>query len=138
VVNVVLVKNVMSKPVVTVEPKSTVVNAAGQMKDAKIGCLIVVDPQEKPLGIVTESDFIYKVLAEKMSLDTSVSDVMSKDIKTIKEDESIDQAARVMAAHRIRRLPVVGGKKLVGIVTLKDVVKAKRVNNESDYYPYFT
>jgi CBS domain-containing protein len=138
VVNVVLVKNVMSKPVVTVEPKSTVVDAAGQMKNAKIGCLIVIDSQDKPLGIVTESDFIYKVLAEKRPFDTSVSGIMSKDIKTIKEDESIDQAARVMAAHRIRRLPVVKNKKLVGIVTLKDVVKAKRVNSDSDYYPYFT
>ncbi len=137
-VNVVLVKNVMSKPVVTVEPKATVVDAAGQMKNGKIGCLIVVDSQDKPLGIVTESDFIYKVLAEKRPFDTSVSEVMSKDIKTIKEDESIDQAARVMAAHRIRRLPVVKNKKLVGIVTLKDVVKAKRVNSDSDYYPYFT
>jgi CBS domain-containing protein len=128
----------MSKPVVRVEPKSMVVNAARLMKKAKIGCLIVVDSQDKPLGIVTESDFLYKVLAEKKSLDTLVDEIMSTDIKTIKEDESIDQAARVMAAHRIRRLPVLRNKKLVGIVTLKDVVKAKRVNSESDYYPYFT
>lgn len=137
-VKLVLVKNVMSKPVVTVETNSTVVSSAKIMKDAKIGCLIVIDSHKTPLGIVTESDFIYKVLAEKRSLDTHVSEVMSKEMKTIKEDESIDQAAKVMAAHRIRRLPVVRDKKLVGIVTLKDVVKAKRVNNESDYYPYFT
>jgi CBS domain-containing protein len=43
-----------------------------------------------------------------------------------------------MAAHLIRRLPVVKEKRLVGIVTLKDVVKAKKVNSESEYYPYFT
>ncbi len=63
---------------------------------------------------------------------------MTKDLKTIKEDESIEQAAKIMAAHLIRRLPVVSDKKLVGIVTLKDVVKAKRVNSESEYYPYYT
>jgi CBS domain-containing protein len=63
---------------------------------------------------------------------------MTKDIKTIGEGETLDQAARVMAAHLIRRLPVVENKKLVGIVTLKDIVKAKKVNSESEYYPYFT
>jgi CBS domain-containing protein len=128
----------MSKPVVTVNPSSSIYKAAVAMKEAKIGCLIAVDSHGKPLGIVTETDIIYKAVAEKKSLDTQVDHIMTTDIKTIKEDETIDQAARVMAAHLIRRLPVVKNKKLVGIVTLKDVVKAKKVNSESEYYPYFT
>jgi CBS domain-containing protein len=132
------VKNVMSKPVVTVSPSSNVVEAAGIMKNAKIGSLIVIDSHDKPLGIVTESDFIYKVVAENLSPKTRIDEIMTRDIKTIKDEETIDQAAKVMAAHSIRRLPVVKDKKLVGIVTLKDVVKSKRVNNESDYYPYFS
>jgi CBS domain-containing protein len=128
----------MSKPVITIDSSTSVYNAAGLMKESKIGCLIVVDPHEKPLGIVTETDIMYKVVAEKRSLDTEVDKVMTKEIKSIKEDETIEQAAKVMAAHLIRRLPVVKEKRLVGIVTLKDVVKAKKVNSESEYYPYFT
>ncbi len=108
------------------------------MKEKGIGSLIVSDSKEQPLGIVTETDIIYKVVASRLPLDTRVKDIMTKDLKTIKEDETVDQAARVMAVHRIRRLPVVRDKKLVGIVALKDVVKAKNVDRESDYYPYFT
>ncbi len=134
----VLVKNVMSKPVLTVRPKESVHAAAALMKKERVGCLIVTDSHEKPLGIITETDIIHKIVAEKRPLRTPVSGVMTKDLKTIKEDESIEQAAKIMAAHLIRRLPVVSDKKLVGIVTLKDVVKAKRVNSESEYYPYYT
>ncbi|MFQ5800119.1 MAG: cyclic nucleotide-binding/CBS domain-containing protein [Candidatus Hydrothermarchaeales archaeon] len=133
-----LVKNIMSKPVVTVEPSTTIYEAAKFMKEAKIGSLIIVDDQEKLRGIVTETDIIYKVVAERVPLDTPVKEVMTKDIKTINEDETVEQAARVMAAHLIRRLPVLKDKKLVGIVALKDVVKAKKVNSESEYYPYYT
>ena len=133
-----LVKNVMSKPVFTVAPTATVVEAARIMKTEKIGCLIVVKSAGKPVGIVTESDFLRKVLAEDKTLETLVGDVMTADIKTITEEETIEQAAKVMTLHRIRRLPVVTEGKLSGIVTLKDVVKAKKVNNESEYYPSFT
>jgi CBS domain-containing protein len=138
VVNMPLVKNIMSKPVVTVEPSTTIYEAARRMKEAKIGSLIVTDNQDRPLGIVTETDIIYKVVAEKASLDTPVKGVMTKDIKTIDEEETVEQAAKVMAAHLIRRVPVLKNKKLVGIVALKDVVKAKKVNSESEYYPYYT
>jgi len=128
----------MSKPVFTVAPTATVVEAARIMKTEKIGCLIVVKSAGKPVGIVTESDFLRKVLAEDKTLETLVGDVMTADIKTITEEETIEQAAKVMTLHRIRRLPVVTEGKLSGIVTLKDVVKAKKVNNESEYYPSFT
>jgi CBS domain-containing protein len=134
----VLIKNVMSKPVVTIDSSSKIFNAAAQMRGAKIGCLVIVDNSNKPLGIVTETDIIYKVVAEKKSLDTSIEEILTKDLKTIDEDETVEQAARVMTAHRIRRLPVLKGKKLVGIITLKDLIKAKKVNSESEYYPYFT
>ncbi len=133
-----LVKNVMSKPVFTVAPTATVVEAASIMKEEKIGCLIVVKSAGKPVGIVTESDFLRKVLAENKTLKTPVEEVMTTDIKTIGEEETIEQAAKIMTLHRIRRLPVVAGGKLSGIVTLKDVVKAKKVNGESEYYPSFT
>ncbi|RMF91120.1 MAG: CBS domain-containing protein [Methanobacteriota archaeon] len=133
-----LVKNIMSKPAVTVQPSATIYDAARQMKDAKIGSLIITDDKDRPLGIITETDIIYKVVAEGRALDTPVKDVMTTDLKTIDEEETVEKAAKIMAAHLIRRLPVVKNKKLTGIVALKDVVKAKKVNSESEYYPYYT
>jgi len=133
-----LVRDVMSKPVITVKPGSTVAEAAKLMRDSKIGSLIVVEAKDRPIGIVTETDIIYKIVAEKKPLDTEVGEIMTRDIKTIREDETIEQAARVMAAHVVRRLPVMKSKRLVGIIALKDVVKAKKVDRESEYYPYFT
>lgn len=132
------VKNIMSRPVFTIKSSTKVYEAAEYMKEKGIGSLIVSDSKEQPLGIVTETDIIYKVVASRLSHETHVKDIMTKDLKTIREDETIDQAARVMAVHRIRRLPVVSDKKLVGVVALKDIVKAKNVDRESDYYPYFS
>ncbi|HDH28929.1 MAG TPA: CBS domain-containing protein [Euryarchaeota archaeon] len=79
-----------------------------------------------------------KILAENKTLQTPVEEVMTTDIKTIGEEETIEQAAKMLTLHRIRRLPVIAEGKLSGIVTLKDVVKAKKVNGESEYYPSFT
>jgi len=134
----VLVKNVMSRPVVTVQSSADVARAARLMKESRISSLIVVDSKDRPLGIVTETDIIYKVVAGNKPLKTRVEQVMTADLKTITEEETVEQAAKLMAAHRIRRLPVMLDRNLVGIITLKDVVKSKKVNNESEYYPYFT
>lgn len=132
------VKDVMSKNVKTVEPSATVVEAAEVMKNHKIGGLVIVD-DEKPVGIITERDIVYKIVVGKKSLDTKVDEIMSKDLRTIGVERNIDDAAKIMAAHLIRRLPVVDEDgKLVGIIAVKDIMKAKKVRSESGYYPYLT
>lgn len=132
------VKEVMSKNVKTVEPSATVVEASEVMKKHRIGGLVIVDA-EKPVGIITERDIVYKIVVGKKSLDTKVEEIMSKDLRTISEDRDIDDAAKIMAAHLIRRLPVVDDDgKLVGIIAVKDIMKAKKVRPDSGYYPYFT
>lgn len=134
-----LVKNVMSKPVITVSTDATVQAGAGLMRDSRIGCLVVTDPKGEIKGIVTETDIIRKVVADGGPLTRHIKDVMTTDVKTISEDEEVDKAARIMAAHVIRKLPVLNkSKELVGLITLKDVVKNKRVDDESEYYPYFS
>jgi len=132
------VKDVMKKPVITISQESGVFEAAKLMRENKIGALVVVGREDFPAGILTETDIIYKVVAEKKPLTAKIKDVMTKDLKTATEDEDISQAAKVMAAHAIRRLPVVKNRKLVGIITLRDIVKAEAVEKGSDYYPYFT
>ncbi len=132
------VKEVMSKNVKTVESSATVVEACEVMKKHKIGGMVIVD-DGKPVGIITERDIVYKIVVGRQSLDTKVGDVMSKDLRTIGEDRDIDDAAKIMSAHLIRRLPVVDEDgKLVGIIAVKDIMKAQKVRPESGYYPYYT
>lgn len=131
------VKDVMKKPVITIPADAGIFEAAKLMREYKIGALVVV-ARDFPTGILTETDIIYKVVAEKKPITTKIKEVMTQDLKTAAEDEDTSQAAKVMAAHAIRRLPVVRNKKLVGIITLRDIVKAEAVEKGSDYYPYFT
>ncbi|MFQ6135657.1 MAG: CBS domain-containing protein [Candidatus Hydrothermarchaeales archaeon] len=132
------VKEVMSKNVKTVGPSATVAEAAEAMKKNRVGGLVIVEGN-KPVGIITERDIVYKIVVERKSVDTKVEEIMSKDLRTITEDRKIDDAAKIMAAHLIRRLPVVdeeGG--LIGIIAMKDIMKAEKVRSEAGYYPYFT
>jgi CBS domain-containing protein len=120
---VLLVKDVMTKRVVRIEFSETVLEAARLMSRKRIGCLVVVE-LEKPVGIITERDVLRRVVAKGVNpAGVKVAEVMSKPLKTIGPNDSIDEAARRMIKDRIRRLPVVEGLRLVGIVTSTDLVK---------------
>jgi CBS domain-containing protein len=132
------VKEVMSKNVKTVEPSATAVEASEVMKEHRIGGLVIVD-DGKPVGIITERDIVYKIVVDRKSFDTKVEEIMSKELRTIGGDRDINDAAKIMAAHLIRRLPVVDEKgKLIGIIAVKDIMKNKKVRPDSGYYPYYT
>ena len=93
------------------------------MSQKEVGDLIVVD-NEIPIGIVTERDFVRRVIAKgRDASDTPVSYVMSKPLITISPDASINVAARKMTKHGIRRLPVLQDHKLVGIIVVSDFAK---------------
>ncbi len=129
------VRNVMVKNVKTISPEATMAEAAKKMKRYKIGCLVVVDV-EKVVGIITERDLAYKIVAERRSLDTRVGDIMTKDLKTISPEKSIKDAAKVMAAHVIRRLPVIEDGKLVGIISIEDIMRTEKVGADAALFSY--
>jgi CBS domain-containing protein len=83
----------------------------------------VVLKGEIPRGIVTERDFVRRVVARKTPLDTKISDVMTKPLITISPDASLKEAARKMVNSGIRRLPVVKQHKLVGIIVVSDFAR---------------
>ena len=116
------VKDLMTKNVVTIDVNKTVVEAAALMSENDIGDLIVMD-NNTPVGIVTERDFVRRVLAEGKSADSKVSDVMTRPLKVIDPDAPIKEAARRMVNKKIRRLPVIKDNKLVGIITAADFAK---------------
>ncbi len=129
------VGSIMTKNVKTITPDDIMENAAELMKKHRIGCLVVVD-KDKPIGIVTERDIAYKIVAEGKSGDTKVEEVMSKDLKTVPEDKSMADAAKLMAAHVIRRLPVIRDGRLVGIVTIEDVMKSEKIGEDPSAYSF--
>lgn len=129
------VKDVMTKSVKTISGDATMSEAAKLMKKNRIGCLVVVEG-EKPIGIVTERDLAYKILAEDKDARTTVSEVMSKNLKTISGDATLRDAAKLMAAHLIRRLPVVEKGELVGIITIEDIMRVEKIGEDAQLYSY--
>ena len=116
------VKDLMTKNVVTIDADKTVVEAAVLMSENDIGDLVVVE-KNTPVGIVTERDFVRRVLAERKSVNTKVSEVMTTPLKVIDPDAPIKEAARRMVNRKIRRLPVIKDNKLDGILTAADFAK---------------
>jgi CBS domain-containing protein len=116
------VKDLMTKSVVTIDADKTVAEAAVLMSQNDIGDLIVMN-KNSPVGIVTERDFVRRVLAEGKSRKIKVSEVMTTPLKVIDPEAPIKDAARRMVNRRIRRLPVIKDNKLVGIITAADFAK---------------
>jgi CBS domain-containing protein len=118
-----MVKEIMSTCLKTVRPSDNVKDAACAMNESMIGCLIVISGTGKIEGIVTERDILTDVVAEgKDSCSVTVEEIMSKDIVVVSPDASLEDAADIMTANKIKKLPVVHGGKLVGIVTATDLV----------------
>ena len=122
------VKDIMTKSVITIEVDKTVFEAAKLMSSEGIGCLVVTQ-NDVAVGIVTEKDFLRRVIAQRISVDVKISEIMSKSLITVDPDLSIRDAARLMSANNIRRLPVVKKNVLVGILAASDL--ARQIGNKS-------
>ncbi|MEM0466655.1 MAG: CBS domain-containing protein [Candidatus Thermoplasmatota archaeon] len=119
----ILVKEVMKTNPVIVKATATVFEAARHMKQKKIGNVIVVE-NKQPIGILTESDILRKVVAEGKDSDkVLVEEVMTTPVIVTDPYISIDQAMKLMGKSNIRRLPVVEDNKLIGIITLRDIAR---------------
>ena len=122
----VLVKDVMSKPVMTVEEGTSADRVAQLIERHRVGCLVVVGEGEKPLGIITERDLATRIVANDLQPSkVHAEDVMTSPLITINPNETITEAARRMGRLNIRRLGVLpkGATKLIGIITSRDILK---------------
>jgi len=119
-----VVKNVMAKPVVTIEKESSVYKAAKIMSKKNIGCIVVTD-KKTPVGIATERDILKRVVARRLdATKVKMKDIMSKPLVTVNGNMPIINAIRVMEKNKVRHLPIVDKGKLVGIVTQRDLIRA--------------
>jgi len=118
------VSDVMTKDVIhTISEEASAFDAAREMKNAKRGCLIIVK-RGTPTGIVTERDLVQRVMAEgKSPSDVKVSEVMSCPLISVGSEALVGDAARIMCENNIRRLPVMDGPLLVGMITVTDFAR---------------
>jgi len=112
----------MTKEIVTIEASRTVFEAAELMSSKGLGCLIIVI-KEFPVGIITERDIVRRIVAKRASFDLKLTEVMTKTLITVDPDASLKEAARIMSANKIHRLPVIKQNKLLGIVAASDFVR---------------
>ena len=114
-------RDVMSTDVTVISPDATLQEAARQMRSGDFG-LLPVGENDRMIGTISDRDIVIRGVAAGKDVTTPVRQVMSDGIFWAREDDSIEDAARMMSEHQIRRLPVVdANKRLVGIVSLGDV-----------------
>ena len=116
-----LVKQYMRKQVATVAGEVSIVEAASLMQKSGTGFLIVLE-KGSPVGIVTEHDFVYKAIAADLDpKKVKVAEIMSSPLVTVDPDEDLLKASEIMQKHNIRKLPVVRGGIIYGILTARDI-----------------
>lgn len=120
-----IVKDVMNTDVKTTDDDSSVQEAAKEMKKFRIGSLVVVDGT-KMIGIVTERDIMDKVVSEASDPSKiKVKEVMTDEVIMVDPEKDLGEAAELMVDKKIKKLPVIKGNQLVGIVTAWDLCAAE-------------
>ncbi len=116
------INDVMTANPWTVTDQATIEEAARVMRDADIGDVIVLDPLGEIQGIVTDRDLVVRAVAKGVDTNTEpVGSILEGNVVTIAAEDSIEAALDLMRDHKVRRLPVVDDRRLVGIVTLGDL-----------------
>ena len=107
----------------SVAPDATVYDAVAKMAEKNVGALVVMDG-EKLVGIISERDYTRKVMLRgKRSRETPVNEIMSTQLTTVEPKESVDHCLKYMTDKRVRHLPVVENGKLIGVISIGDLVK---------------
>jgi len=112
-----------SQDVVTITPDASVRDLLALLADRNIGAVIVSDDGTSVDGIVSERDVVRKLNGHDEVLDSPVAEIMTRVVHTVALEDGLEGTRRMMTEHRIRHLPVVGGGRLTGIISIGDVVK---------------
>ncbi len=120
----ILVRDIMSRPAITAKEAENVATVSKLMVRNNIGCIIITDKIGKPVGIITERDIVERVAAKNiLPSGVKVGETMSRPVITIGLGVAVTEAAKLMNHSKIRRLAVIDSGKLVGILTMKDILE---------------
>jgi CBS domain-containing protein len=111
----------MLKAPVTVAVDSTIRQAAVEMDRHSVGAVVVVDG-DRPVGVVTDRDLVVRAIARRTPTEARVDSVMSSDVVCVGADDELHVVAAILSTHPFRRVPVVDGHRLVGMITLDDLI----------------
>jgi len=125
------VKDVMRKNVISIDASMTVKDAATMMADTDVGC-VVITRGNAPIGILTERDFVKRIVSEEKDLATPLADVMSFPLITVEPEDTVWEAAEVMKKNKIHKVPVADRGKLIGIITTTDIVQICSMGSDSE------
>ena len=108
----------------TISKDQSVRQALVLMSEKNIGAVIIIDNNDFPIGIFSERDYARKIILKgKSSKDTLLDEVMTKEVITVTRDHGIDQCMEIMIEKKIRHLPVLEDKKIIGIISIGDLLK---------------
>ncbi len=125
------VEDVMQPNVISIDCTMNVKDAATIMTDANIGC-VVVTKESAPVGILTERDFVSRVVSKYLPLTTPVTDVMSSPLIKISPEETVWELALLMKTNGIHKVAVQKDNKLVGIITTTDIANICSLGSDSE------
>lgn len=111
----------MTATVVIATPDRSAISVARSMRDHRVGSVVLVDSAGSAVAMVTDRDLAVRVLAEGVDPSCAVGECASRPLVCGEPEMELDEAAALMVQHRVRRLPIVDGDRLVGIVTLDDI-----------------
>ena len=118
-----VIQNKIEQNIFTISPESTVLEAISLMADKGIGALVVTD-QDKVVGIFSERDYTRKIiLMERTSKETTVSEIMTAKVLTVTKSTTVEDCLGLMTERHLRHLPVVENDKLIGLISIGDLVK---------------
>ena len=115
------IREVMTESVVTAPPDSAVRHVAELMRERNVGSVVLVDGEGRPVGFVTDRDLAVSVLADGRDGGDPAEAHANTPVVTGKPDMDVGEAADLMVANGIRRLPIIDGERIVGILTLDDL-----------------
>lgn len=118
--------------VITVRPEQTIREAVALLAKHNIGALVAVDEAEKPVGIISERDIIRAAARDEQVFSKTVGGLMTRNVITGLPQDDLRVVANTMTERRFRHLPIMDKGKLVGIVSIGDVVKAQRDQYEGE------
>jgi len=127
-------KELLAKAPVTVGGDMTLQDAAGLMNTANVGALLVMDGV-RLVGIVTDRDIVVTAVAGAYPSDSRIDSVMSMDVTAVDAEADVHEAYKILGSHGVRRLPVLEGEKVVGMLTIDDLLVGLAADLERLVHP---
>lgn len=131
----------MTKSILSVDSSTSAKEAAKKMESSDVGSIIILE-NNIPAGIITERDFVLKMVAHELNYDTKVKEIMSSPIIYVTSDKPVLEVATLMSKEKIRRIPIIDGTNVKGIITATDLLNIFTLCSEEDmkkiYYNFLS